>query len=152
MVPNRARSSSTRPGSTVREPQPGLKTGRPSPRPDSAGDAGELLPAVAVPADGAGDLDAVDPANECRNGIEVELPTGDEVGVVDDPVGCSGERRVVLGVDDQPCHVGEVFEDGGDELAGGAGFLDDGHESVGNRGSSGEGGESWRHRHQSRTR
>ena len=63
-----------------------------------AGDAGELLPAVAVPADGAGDLDAVDPADEYRNDIEVDLPAGDEVGVIDDPVGCSGKRRVVLGV------------------------------------------------------
>ena len=37
-----------------------------------AGDAGELLPAVAVPADGAGDLDAVDPAQTLRDGTAMD--------------------------------------------------------------------------------
>ncbi len=71
-APNRTRSTSTRSGSTLIDPQPGRITGRPSPRP--------ATPVMrshsgALPADGALDLDTVDDADHGRHRLDLVVPT-----------------------------------------------------------------------------
>src|SRR5699024_1753654 len=95
-------------------------------------DAGELLPLGAHPADGASDLDAVLDEQQRGDGLDLEMPTDLELGVVE-RLDASREVDIILRVDGQRgvVAVREGFEYRFDEAARRTLLLDDGQQSVG---------------------
>ena len=125
----RTRSSSTRSGSTLSEPQPGPHDRQVLAEPVEPGDA---LPLGTRPADGALELLAVDDADQRRHGLDGVVPADGEVGVVDG-VDAGGEVRVVLRVHGDVDLAGQVGEQRGHHAAGLALLLDDDDQAIGER-------------------
>ena len=131
-APKRTLSSSTRSGSTLIDPQPGRIAGRFG---SETVDTGDPLPLVAMPADGAIDLDTFDHADHRRYGFDVVMPTHREVGVVDRRRRL-GEAGVVLGVHGRRRRIVELAQDRPDGVAGRALFFDHHHDPIGEGRSS----------------
>ena len=106
-------------------PRPHRGEIRPQPR-----DSGDTLPLLAMPADRAFDLDAVDDTNDGGHGLDGVMPADGEVLIVHRG-DVAGEIRVILCVDGQGCGAVELHENRADRMAGGALLLDHDDDPVG---------------------